>query len=200
MEVFHVYVNRQNDNIGHYTKQNGVNIRERSTSEPVNLQMIQESVSVQQKLGLFYFCQPPICYSSFDGFTQCPFLIKKWRTVKYLPPAYVVRREGNSFTLLVCSHLGGVPISHNALQHYPECHGADTWGVPISHNALQHYPEFHGVPCQVQWGGTLLGVPYLGVVPCQGVPCWGVPYQGYPVRVRPWGQVRMGVPCWGVSR
>ena len=24
-----------------------------------------------------------------------------------LPPAYVVRREGNSFTLLVCPHLGG---------------------------------------------------------------------------------------------
>ena len=28
-------------------------------------------------------------------------------TCKYLPPAYVVRREGNSFTLLVCPHLGG---------------------------------------------------------------------------------------------
>ena len=28
-----------------------------------------------------------------------------------LPPAYVVRREGNSFTLFVSSHLGGgVPI------------------------------------------------------------------------------------------
>ena len=25
----------------------------------------------------------------------------------FLPPAYVVRREGNSFTLLVCPHLGG---------------------------------------------------------------------------------------------
>ena len=24
-----------------------------------------------------------------------------------LPPAYVVRREGNSFTLFVCPHLGG---------------------------------------------------------------------------------------------
>ena len=29
----------------------------------------------------------------------------------YLPPAYVVRREGNSFTLLVCSHLGGGGVS-----------------------------------------------------------------------------------------
>ena len=26
----------------------------------------------------------------------------------YLPPAYIVRREGNSFTLFVSSHLGGV--------------------------------------------------------------------------------------------
>ena len=25
----------------------------------------------------------------------------------FLPPAYVVRREGNSFTLFVCPHLGG---------------------------------------------------------------------------------------------
>ena len=37
---------------------------------------------------------------------------------------------------------GGVTISHNALQHFPECHGANTGGVP----------------CQVQpGGGTLLG-------------------------------------------
>ena len=49
---------------------------------------------------------------------------------------------------------GGVPISHNALQHYPECHG--TAG---------------GVPCQVQPGGGTLP----GGVPCQGggVPCPG---------------------------
>ena len=40
---------------------------------------------------------------------------------------------------------GGVPISHNALQHFPECHGADNGGgVLISHNVLQHYPECHG--------------------------------------------------------
>ena len=71
-----------------------------------------------------------------------------------LPPAYVVRREGNVLTRVcpsVCPQGGAVPISHDALQHYPECHGADK-GVPISHNALQHYPEFHGadtggVPC-----------------------------------------------------
>ena len=50
--------------------------------------------------------------------------------VSYLPPAYVVRREGNSFTLFVSSHLGGVPVSHNALQHFPECHGAAGGGYP----------------------------------------------------------------------
>ena len=93
--------------------------------------------------------------------------------------------EGNVFSL---STPGGVPISHNALQHYPECHGADTWGVPISHNALQHYPEFHGADT---WGGTRPGLARGGTlpgVPCQGVPCWGYPARGVPC----WG-----VPCWG---
>ena len=96
-----------------------------------------------------------------------------------LPPAYVVRREGNVLTHVypsICLSTVGVPISHNALQHYPECHGADTGGgypypimlCNISQNALGQTPG--GVPCQVQ----------LGVgVPCQvqpgGVPCWGVP-------------------------
>ena len=66
----------------------------------------------------------------------------------FLSPAYVVRREGNSFTLFVSPHLaGGVPIFHNALQHFPKCHGAG--GVP--------WP-----------GGTLAGV---GGYPARGVPC-----------------------------
>ena len=68
----------------------------------------------------------------------------------------------------VCSHLGGVPISHNALQHFPECHGA-AGGVPISHNALQHFPECHGAAGGAARGGTLSGgVPCLGGVPCPG--------------------------------
>ena len=84
----------------------------------------------------------------------------------------------------------GVPISHNALQHFPDCHGADTWG---------------GVPCQVQLGGypaggyPARGVPRQGTpsprsgqgVPCQGVPFSGVPCWGYQFRVPP-SQVRMG--------
>ena len=76
-------------------------------------------------------------------------------TGRLLPPAYVVRREGNSFILLVCPHLGGVPISHNALQHFPECHGADTGGE----GTLPGPAGGGGVPCQVQLrgGGTQLG-------------------------------------------
>ena len=77
---------------------------------------------------------------------------------------------------------GGVPISHNALQHYPEFHGTDTGGG--------------GLPCQVQVGGegTLLGGypaggggTLLGGVPCRpgqgggGYPAGG----GYPGRVPP---------------
>ena len=82
------------------------------------------------------------------------------KSLMLLLPAYVVRREGNVLTRVCPSiHLpvhggGGVPISHNALQHCPECHGADTGGVPISHNALQHYPEGHGADTG---GGTLPG-------------------------------------------
>ena len=103
--------------------------------------------------------------------------------------------------LSVCPQ-GGVPISHNALQHFPECHGADTWGGTLTGPA---------------GGGTLPGgypaggdtLP--GGVPCWGVPCWGVPPQpgqdggypagGYPCRVplqgTPPARSGWGVPCWG---
>ena len=58
--------------------------------------------------------------------------------------------------------LGGVPISHNALQHFPECHGAVGGGT---------LPGPAG-------GGTLAGgVPWPG-----GYPGWGVPWPG----VVPW--------------
>ena len=94
----------------------------------------------------------------------------------FLPPAYVVRGGG------------GVPISHNALQHYPECHGADTGGggypypimfCNITQNAMGQTPG--GVPSQVQLGG----------VPCQrgGYPAGGIPWQG-----TPWARMGGGVP------
>ena len=93
----------------------------------------------------------------------------------------------------------GVPISHNALQHYPECHGADTEGYPypimlcnITQNAMGQIPR--GVPSQVQLGG----------VPCQirmGVPCWGVGTQVgrvLPSRIPP-GRVPPGRVPWARS-
>ena len=55
----------------------------------------------------------------------------------------------------VCSHLGGgEPISHNALQHYPECHGA-AGGYPGGGGSTLAggYPG-GGYPA---WGGTLPG-------------------------------------------
>ena len=78
---------------------------------------------------------------------------------------------------------GGVPISHNALQHFPECHGAATGG---------------GVPCQVQLGG---GYParssWAGGYPGGGYPAGGYPGQGTPP---PWPGQPGGVPDGGVPR
>ena len=69
----------------------------------------------------------------------------------------------------------------------------------ITQNSMGQTPR--GVPCQVQLGGTLLGVPWWGV-PCQGVPCWGYPTKGYPAWGYPDGGTLLGVPCqwypaWG---
>ena len=91
---------------------------------------------------------------------------------KLSPPAYVVRREGNSITLSVSSHRGGVLYPTMALQHFPECHGAAGGG-----------------------GGNLPGpaggVPWLGGVPWPGgYPGWG----GYPGRG---GTLARGVPWPG---
>ena len=100
--------------------------------------------------------------------------------LRYLPPTYVVRREGNTFTLLVCPQ-GGVPVSHNALQYFPKCHGAAGGG---------------GVPCQVQLGGgTLPGSGWEGAL-AGGVPWLG----GYPGRggtLAGGGTLARGVPWLG---
>ena len=62
-----------------------------------------------------------------------------------LPPAYVVWREGNSFTLLVCSHQGGgypypimlCNISQNAMGQTPGGYPArSSWGVPCPWGTL----------------------------------------------------------------
>ena len=120
-------------------------------------------------------------------------VILSWNS-QLLPPAYVVRREGNSFTLFVCPHLGGVPISHNALQHFPECHEA-VGGVP-----RPPLPQ----------GGYLTGYPPGGVPGPPGGTWPGTPPRGYPdppggtwpgtprgVRVPPGGG---GVPDWVHTR
>ena len=71
----------------------------------------------------------------------------------------------------VCPHLGGVPISHNALQHFPECYG-----------------QPGGVPCQVQPGDTLVGGYPGGGYPAQegtlpgGTQVGGTLVGGYPGR------------------
>ena len=66
----------------------------------------------------------------------------------FLPPAYVVRREGNSFTLFVCPHLGGVPGTPP---------GGTQWGYPG--NPPTGYPGGYQVP---PGGGTRGGGTQLG--------------------------------------
>ena len=107
-----------------------------------------------------------------------------------------LRREGNVLTR-VCPSIHqsvcpwGVPISHNALQHYPEFHGADTWGVPSQ-------VQLGGVPCQVRMvGGTQIGYPPSQVRMGSTLP-GGYPGREPPSRVPP--RPGQGVPCRGVPR
>ena len=110
-----------------------------------------------------------------------------------LPPAYVVRGKVMFWhaSVLPSIHLsvhgGGVPISHNALQHFPECHEAAGGGVPRS-----GYP-----PGGYQGPGT----PPGGGVPRSGYPpggYWGpgTPPGGYwgPGTPPPRGGTEVRVP------
>ena len=63
---------------------------------------------------------------------------------------------------------GGVPVSHNALQHFPECNGAAGGGGTLPS------PAGGGYPARSSRGGTLPG-------PAGGVPCQVQP-GGYPAR------------------
>ena len=122
------------------------------------------------------------------------------------PPLITARvrstREGNVLTRVcpsVCPQGGGVPVSHNALQHFPECHGAAGGGGTLPGPAQGGYPG-RGVPCQVQLGGTLPG-PARGGTLAGGYPGWGVPWPGgYPGQGVPWpgGTLAGGVPGQGV--
>ena len=113
-----------------------------------------------------------------------------------LPPAYVVRGKVMFWqasvhpsihpSMILSVHRGGVPISHNALQHFPECHGAATGGgypggVPWQGQYPGGYPA-RGYPV----GGILLGGNLLGGT-LPGVPSWGGTLPGgIQVRYLPW--------------
>ena len=119
--------------------------------------------------------------------------IKEHTFIAFLPPAYVVRREGNVLTRVCLSTGGGVPVSHNALQHFPECHGAAGGGLPVSYNALQHFPECHGAAR----GGTLPGPAGGGGVPWPGGTLVGGGYPGQGGTLARGGTLPGGVPCPG---
>ena len=106
-------------------------------------------------------------------------------------------REGNVLTSVcpsihpsVCPQ-GGVPISHNALQHFPECHEAAR-GVPGpppgGGGTRVRYPRGYPDPP----GGTRVRYPPGGTRTPRGgtrvrYPPWGVPRppRGYPGQVPP---------------
>ena len=129
----------------------------------------------------------------------------------WLPPAYVVRLKGSSFTLLVCSHPGGYPhpimlcnISQNAMGQ-PGGYPYPIMLCNISQNAMG---QLGGYPARSScggtlpgpaggypgWGGTLArGVPWSGGTLAGGYPGWGGTLAGgYPGQVPPPSQVRMG--------
>ena len=95
---------------------------------------------------------------------------------------------------------GGVPISHNALQHFPECHGAAGGGVPCQVQPGGVPWLGGGYPARSSWGGTLPGpaggVPWPGGVPwLGGYPDWrGTLAGGVPC---PGSTLARGVPCRG---
>ena len=106
----------------------------------------------------------------------------------YLPPAYVVRGKvmfwhASVHPSICLSTGGGVPISHNALQHFPECHEAGGYpGTPPGGVPDPGTPR-GGVPGS---GTPLGGVPRSGTPP-GGVPGSGTPRGGTRVRYPPGG-------------
>ena len=111
-----------------------------------------------------------------------PFLDASFQIIQGIFTARIRRMgEGNVFSLFTSGGGGGVPVSHNALQHFPECHGAAGGGYPARSS-----PAGGGVPWQVQLGG----IPWPG-----GYPGWGVPWPGGTLAGGvPWPG---GYPGWG---
>ena len=99
----------------------------------------------------------------FYSFQFHSFYIQELHLYVLLLPAYVVRREGNSFTLFVSPHLGGGGYPYPIML----CN--------ISQNAMGQTRG--GVPCQVQpggipcrGGGYPVGGTKVGYPPQQGTP------------------------------
>ena len=116
----------------------------------------------------------------------------------FLPPAYVVRGKVIFWQAVhpsIC--LSTVPISHNALQHFPECHEAG--GYPVRYPPQGGYPGHpRGVPGSgtPPGGGTRVRYPPWGGVP-GNPPLGGVPGSGTPPRG---GPGRGGVPGSGTPQ
>ena len=102
--------------------------------------------------------------------------------VFFLPPAYVVRREGNSFTLFVCPHRGGGGVRVPPPGGYPgQVPPPGGRGVPGSGT-----PRGSDTPRGVPGSGTPPGVPRSGTPPRGG--------HGYPGQVPPHPSPPGGVP------
>ena len=74
--------------------------------------------------------------------------------------ARIRRMGGGNIFSLFTSGGGGVPVSHNALQHFPECHGAAGGGYPARSSWRGGYPGR---------GGTLAGGGGYPIRTTQGV-------------------------------
>ena len=141
-------------------------------------------------------------------------LLRSRRRTFLLPPAYVVRREGNSFTLFVCPHRGGGGVRAPPPGGYPG--QVPPGGVPGSGTPPGGYPGQvpprggtrvryppGGYPGQVPPPGGYPGqVPPRGGTrvryPPRGVPGSGTPPGGYPGQVPPRGGTRVRYPPGGV--
>ena len=103
--------------------------------------------------------------------------------VFFLPPAYVVRREGNVLTRICPS----ICLSVHRGVPQPGLDGG--WGTLARSWGCPNQVHLGGYPGQVQMGGTLARSGWVGEYPCQVQ--MGVPWPGmrYP-------QPGMGTPVW----
>ena len=75
-------------------------------------------------------------------YMECSMYKIIYKSTLLLPPAYVVRREGNSFTLFVCPHLGG----GTRTWHPPPGGGTQTWPPPGGGGGYPDLTPPRGVP------------------------------------------------------